>query len=96
MSYYVSNIELLTKEGKKKKIPLYFSTNSQDVVFQVKYFRMRGLHMVSPEHLRIFLGGQYLEDMDVSKLSDVSSWRRTITSFKKQLSNCMVIRSDLE
>lgn len=57
---------------------------------------MKGLNMVYPEQQRIFLGGQNLDEVDIIKLGDVSSWKRTIASFKKQLGNCMMIRSDLE
>jgi len=96
MSYYVTNIKLHAIDGKTKTVPFYYSTNSQDVLFQIKYYDMCGLHLVSPEFLRIFLGGQSLEEMEMSQLTNVSSWKRSINTFKKQLPNCMLIKNDLD
>jgi len=96
MSYYMSNIKLHSTNGGTKTVPFYFSTNSQDVLFQIKYYNMCGLHLVSPEFLRIFLGGQSLEEIELSQLTNVSSWKRSINSFKRQLPNCMLIKNDLD
>ena len=57
---------------------------------------MNGLYMVNPESLKFFLGGQSLEDMDMANLGNVSSWKRSITSYKKQLPSCMIINSELQ
>ena len=57
---------------------------------------MNGLYMVNPESLKFFLGGHSLEDMDMANLGNVSSWKRSITSYKKQLPSCMVINSELQ
>jgi hypothetical protein len=52
--------------------------------------------MVYPEQQKIFLGGQNLDEVDVAHLQDISSWKRTIVSYKSKLDNCMIAPSDLE
>jgi hypothetical protein len=38
--------------------------------------------MLDPEHLKNFLGGQCIEEIDLLNLADVSSWKRTIASMR--------------
>ena len=96
MSYYVSYLSMIDSNKKITTNPVYFSTNSQDVIFQTKYYAFQGLQLSKLDYTRYYLSGTFLEDIDIRKLNDITFMARSISSYKKQLPNYQIIKEKIE
>ena len=96
MSFFKAEVEMIHKNKKESKKSLYFTINSQDTFFQLKYYHNMGYDIVSSESVRYFSSGIPIYKVNITELEDISRWGRSIMSYKHQLGNIAGVQDKSE
>lgn len=71
---------------------LYFSINSQDAFFQLKYWHSMGIDLLTSSSMRYFSNGESITKLNILDLENMSTWARSIMSYKKQLGKLQILK----
>lgn len=92
MTFYKVAVNFWKDKQSLVKNDLFFSINSQDAFFQLKFWHSMGYDIISPTLLQYFSNGDSITKLNLSDLENMSTWARSIMSYKKQLTNVEVIK----
>jgi hypothetical protein len=95
MNFYKSDLTFVTVTNKESILPIYFSQNSQDAIYQIKSYYHMGYKLTSNEHKRTYLGGKDLNEISLETHHHGPSWSRNIISYKSMMSNITQVENDL-
>lgn len=96
MSFYKVAVSFWKDKQSQTQKELFFSINSQDAFFQLKYWHMMGYDMISPTLMQYFSNGDSITKLNISDLENMSTWARSIMSYKKQLANIEVVKDRIQ
>lgn len=89
MEYFKTRLQFVNSSKHTEKVSedVFFTSNSQDTFFQLKYLHNQGLDLVSPQDQRHFCNGMKVHKVNLVDLDNLSAWARAVFSFRSQLSN---------
>lgn len=96
MSFFKTEVETVHKTKKPTSQTLYFTINSQDTFFQLKYLHNMGYDIVSSELVRFFSSGVSIYKVNLTELESISTWARSIMSYKHQLGRILGVQEKSE
>lgn len=92
MAFFKVEVEFWKDKEDTIKNDLYFSINSQDAFFQLKYWHSMGIDLLNTFYLRYFSNGENITKLNILDLENMSTWARSIMSYKKQLGKLQILK----
>ena len=92
MAFFKVEVEFWKDKEDTIKNDLYFSINSQDAFFQLKYWHSMGIDLLNTSYLRYFSNGENITKLNILDLENMSTWARSIMSYKKQLGKLQILK----
>lgn len=92
MSFFKVSVEFWKDKEAKVDRDLYFSINSQDAFFQLKYWHMMGIELLNSSALKYFSNGESISKLNILDLENMSTWARSIMSYKKQIGTIQILK----
>lgn len=96
MSFFKVAVEFWKDKDEKVERDIFFSINSQDAFFQLKYWHMMGIDLINSSALRYFSNGESITKMNILDLENMSTWARSIMSYKKQIGPIHILKERMK
>ena len=96
MSFFRTDVPLVKHHDKEETHALFFTINSQETFFQLKYYHNMGLDMIQPNLIKFYSSGLPIHQVSLTGLENISTWARSIMSYQRQLPKIVSVHAKEE